>query len=207
MMDEESVIKFLSPYLQEAVQLEVDYVHLIGGEPTLHPNLIKFVSELVHEYELKLSINSNLTTVNAWKLISEHAEHVAFDIKLPFPFMTGLGNSPRLTFFAKNFMENLQKLADLNFPFEARIPVAGELTEKALELEGSQRILEIVRMWKVENERKGLDAVVKFQPLMDWRDGITPPEQSRKLCKSYCDKRKNEQIIARLRKKYPWIST
>jgi len=51
-------------------ELEIPFIDILGGEPTLHPDLMKLMA-LTNQYGLRTNISSNGTNVNALKTLSE----------------------------------------------------------------------------------------------------------------------------------------
>ncbi len=149
----------------------VDYVHLTGGEPTLQPALVKRIAELSRREGVSFSLNTNCSTEQALKLI-ELADHVAFDVKVPFPELSGLDGKASAVW--KIFDSCTSKLAELKKPVEIRIPVARGLTIKYLD--------EIKRIvWKFDPEK----AVIVVNPLVT--EPLTNP-RDRAWCEERCYK-------------------
>jgi len=147
----------------------VDYVHLTGGEPTLQPALVKKIFDISRKHGVEFSLNTNCTTRNAVELV-ELADHVAFDVKVPFPELSGLNG--RASEVWEIFLRCTDRLAELKKPVEVRIPVARDLTRKAV-----NEIKKIVN--KFDPER----AVVVVNPLVG--PPLTEPRDV-EWCKERC---------------------
>jgi len=147
----------------------IDYVHLTGGEPTLQPELVKKLSRISKEQGVEFSLNTNCTTAPALELIN-HADHVAFDVKVPFPQLSGLdGKSGTLW---GTFEKCTDKLASSGKPVEVRVPVARGLTERYVD-----EIKRIVQKFDPEK------AVVVVNPLVG--PPLTEPRDE-EWCKEHC---------------------
>ena len=166
----------------------VDYVHLTGGEPTLQPALVKRVAELSKERGVRFSLNTNCTTPQALELI-ELADHVAFDVKVPFPELSGLNG--KAAEFWKTFELCTDKLSKLKKPVEIRIPVAKGLTEKHADV-----VRRVVTKFDPELARVVVNPLVT-EPLTNPRD--------KRWCSERCYKegRMSEEEEAFWREQFP----
>ncbi len=179
----EEIREYVEPHI-EANKDVIDLIHLTGGEPTLSPYLIKLLYELSRKYNLRFSINSNLTTPQAGELVINYGDHVAFDIKLPW----SISGRPDKIEFVQNFVNNIRKIIEEKpIEFEARIPVAKQITLRAFENEGTRKLLNLIKQW--QEKTKG---VIRIQPLLNEKYGLNPavPE----WCEIYCNPPEEELI-------------
>lgn len=63
----------------------IEYVHVTGGEPTLHSRVLKIIYKVAREYNLKTSLNTNGSNPNIVKCLinSNLLDHIAIDVKAP----------------------------------------------------------------------------------------------------------------------------
>lgn len=142
----------------------VEYVHLTGGEPliTLTKDDVRAMVELAEGDGKRVSINSSLLLHPRKTDALQDAHHVAFDVKVPLPQMTGLGKeSLNLLDF---FVENVRKVVDWGIRTEARIPVS-----TATKIEEVEAVLNTI-------DRK-FDVIVVF-PLINRGANIYPRDPS-----------------------------
>ncbi|ABU81641.1 anaerobic ribonucleoside-triphosphate reductase activating protein [Ignicoccus hospitalis] len=139
----------------------VDYVHLTGGEPTLQPELVKKISSLSKSNGVPFSLNTNCTTKQALELI-RLADHVAFDVKVPFPALSGLDGKAGAVW--ETFERCTDELAKSGKPVEIRVPVAKGLTSKHVDV-----VKRIVYKFDPEKARVVVNPLVG-PPLTEPRD-------------------------------------
>ena len=119
-MDEDEFFKFLKK--REGV---LDGVAITGGEPTIVPNLIPFISKIrVLGYKVKLDTNGTNPDVLRTVLRDKLVDYVAMDIKNSkenYPKTIGLPN-----FKIDNIEQSANLLMSSDTPFEFRTTVVNE---------------------------------------------------------------------------------
>ncbi len=173
----------LRKWVEKWMGAPTEWVHVTGGEPTMSPHVVGVVVEVARKRGKKVSINSNLMHSRAAELILNrwNADHVAFDVKLPIS-ITGM---PKFAYsqLAKTFVENVLRLKEAGIRYEARIPVAREITLKALESPGYKKLLSLLRDW---------DGTVRIQKLIHNVGGVAG--WSDEWCQKYCNASDDEVI-------------
>ena len=173
----------LRRWLESWMEAPTEWVHVTGGEPTMSPRAVDIIVEAARNHGKNVSINSNLIHSKAAELILGRwrADHVAFDIKIPIS-MTGM---PRFAYktLASSFVSNLMKIKDAEIPYEARIPVAREITKSALSSPGYRKLLSLLRDW---------EGVVRVQKLIHGVGGVHG--WSDEWCRKHCNAEDDEVI-------------
>jgi len=168
------------------VGVEVDYVHFTGGEPLLQSNCLKEVITSPLLKEMKTSINSSLTTPpHLLDSIIDYVQHIAFDVKLPFPVMTGRPEMANK--LAENFIKNIEIIKEQNevremywldepIKLEVRVPVARKITLDAMRFDGTKKLFKFI------GDKLGdYIEVIVVQPLLDGKMGIEMREKGWKF--------------------------
>lgn len=127
----------------------IEYLHITGGEPLLQLEPLIDLYVKSKSVGVLNSLNTNLTMpAQLEALLSRNLiEHLATDLKIPFPEMSGLGSSSEYPWI--QFMQSLNVLKKYRVVVELRIPVAKSITLKYLHSYLSKVSDAIRSLWEV----------------------------------------------------------
>ncbi|MCS7128243.1 MAG: anaerobic ribonucleoside-triphosphate reductase activating protein [Sulfolobales archaeon] len=127
----------------------VEYLHITGGEPLLQLKQLIDLYTKSKSIGVLNSLNTNLTMPTQLEaLLSRNLiEHLATDLKIPFPEMSGLGSLSEHPW--THFMQSLNVLKKYRIVVELRIPVAKNITLKHLPNYLSKVSNVINNLWEV----------------------------------------------------------
>lgn len=112
----------------------VEYLHVTGGEPTLHPKALTTLFEIAHDFSLKTSLDTNLSkpSILSKLLRGDLLDHVTCDVKAPLRSAVKYSQAIGLpTDTARSIIENivasLKKVCNSNVNVEVRTVVVPNL--------------------------------------------------------------------------------
>jgi len=113
--------------LQGAARL-VDFLHVTGGEPLLQWEGLVQLFGLAKKVGLRTSLNTNCTLVRPFEKLLEKklVDHLATDLKVPFPMLVGLPETVAGKLW-RLYLECLSLAARYGVTVELRIPVPANI--------------------------------------------------------------------------------
>ncbi len=164
----------------EHAKFLIDYLHVTGGEPLVqYKGLEKFFQYVRESLDIEISLNTNLTLTKPLEnmLKKNLLTHIATDLKIPFPVMTGYPYSIAEALW-KRYLDSLKLIVEYNVLLELRIPVAKKITLE--NIGGAIDVLDIL---------DGHEYYVVVEPLLG--KPITSPRDNN-WCRQYCNPGREE---------------
>ncbi|RLE57815.1 MAG: hypothetical protein DRJ40_00975 [Thermoprotei archaeon] len=128
----------------------VKYIHVTGGEPTLHPNTLEEVFTLARDFDLACSLDTNLSRPSVLGRLLRRGllDHVTCDVKAPlsdvakYSEVTGL-NIEVMRDLLRKIIESLRLLIGSSIDLEIRTVVVPTLISEVDILKLVQELLEL----------------------------------------------------------------